>query len=173
MLGKQAERLDVEREPVRGALGPGRGGLLGGQRVVRGVDLDQRKLARVEPQPLVRRVRLPRVPAGGQQRAVDPRRRAHPNLAHKPRVSNSYAATSTPQRCAFCGRPPVPGTRAGLSCGPDPAEGRGFRPPPAPPTRRWRGAPSGCRKAVGRGEPPPAMPTVATWSPAVSAIAPK
>ena len=82
VLGEQAERLDVEGEPGRGPRRPGRGGLLGGQRVVGGVHLDQRELAGVIPQPLLRRVRLRRIPAGRDQRPVGPRRRARPDLPH-------------------------------------------------------------------------------------------
>ena len=63
VLGEQAERLDVEDEPGRGPRRPGRGGLLGGQRVVGGVHLDQAELAGVVTQPLLRRVRLRRIPA--------------------------------------------------------------------------------------------------------------
>ena len=86
VLGEQPERLDVEGEPGRGAFGPGFGGLLGGQRVVGGVHLDQRELARVVPEPFLRRVRLRRVPACLDQRPVGPRRRAHANMSHISRL---------------------------------------------------------------------------------------
>src|SRR5580704_10181732 len=88
VLGEQAERLDVEDEPGRGPRRPGRGGLLGGQRVVGGVHLDQPELPRVVAQPLLRRVCLRRIPAGGDQRPVRPRRRAHPDLAHTRSIGN-------------------------------------------------------------------------------------
>jgi len=42
MLGEQAERLDVDGEPVRCPCRPGRRGPLAGQRIVGGVHLDQR-----------------------------------------------------------------------------------------------------------------------------------
>ncbi len=82
VLGEQAERLDVEGEPVRGPLRPGLRGLLAGQRVVGGVHLDQRELPRVVPEPLFRVGRVRRVPAGVDQRLVGPPRRAHPDLPH-------------------------------------------------------------------------------------------
>ena len=73
MLGEQAERLDVEGEPGRGPRGPRRRGLLGGQRIVGRIHLDQRELAGVIPQPPFRRVRLRRVPARIDQGPVRPR----------------------------------------------------------------------------------------------------
>ncbi len=82
VLREQAERLDVEREPVRRPLRPRRRGLLGGQRVVGGVHLNQRELPRVVPQPLLRRRRGVRVPAGLDQRLVGPPGRANPDLSH-------------------------------------------------------------------------------------------
>ena len=82
VLGEQAERLDVEGEAGRGPLRPRLGGPLGGQRVVGGVHLDQRKLARVVPQSLFRVAGAGRVPAGVDQRLVGSPRRADPDLPH-------------------------------------------------------------------------------------------
>ena len=80
--GEQAEGLDVEAEPAGVRFRPGGRGLLSWQCVVGGVHLDQRELAGVEPQPLLRRAGLRRIPARLDQRLVRPRRRAYPDLSH-------------------------------------------------------------------------------------------
>src|SRR5260370_41619922 len=89
MLGKQAERLDIEGESGRGPRGPRRSGLLGGQGVVSRIDLDQRELPGVVPQPLLRRVRLRRGPARLDPGPVRPRRPAALDLPPTPRVRNA------------------------------------------------------------------------------------
>jgi hypothetical protein len=88
VLGEQAEGLDVEGEPVRGPCRPRLGCPLGGQRVVGGVHLDQRELAGVVLQPVLRIAGARRVPAGINQRLVGPSRRAHPDLSHNRSLGN-------------------------------------------------------------------------------------
>ena len=97
VLGEQAERLDVEGEAGRRAVGPGPSGLLGGQRVVGGVHLHQRELPGVVAQPLLRVVRLGRVPARLDQRPVRPRRGTHPDLSHAPDLPGSAALNPGPR----------------------------------------------------------------------------
>ncbi len=124
MLGEQAERLDVEGEPGRGPRGPRRRGLLGGQRIVGRIHLDQRELAGVIPQPPVRRVRLRRVPAridqGGLWHCL-PASRGHGRIMPGHEVDRSKDASeplrdvSVPQE-SRCQPGRIGNTRLASSC---------------------------------------------------------
>ena len=82
VLGEQRERLDVEPEGRRGAGDPQLAVALVGRRVVGRVHLDQRELLGVVGEPVGRALDFGWVPAGGEQRPVCPRSRAHEDLAH-------------------------------------------------------------------------------------------
>src|SRR5262245_945574 len=105
------ERLDVHHEPVRRALRPALHHLLGGEPVVRGVDLDRVEVLRVpgEPRPGGDAFRVPEL----RERLVRPRARADPDRRrHALRLAEPVSASRLVPRPRLR-RPPETGRRPG------------------------------------------------------------
>ncbi len=147
--GHEAVGLHVHHEPLRAAVGPALGELLGGRPVVRAVGLHHREPGGVEPQAVGRRHRAAGVPVGVlRERLVGPRAGPDPHLAVadvQDRGQRRRAGVA-----ALAGVVGVLGLgaglrlAAGLALGARPSGSQGSRPQACPPRRasqpRWAAA---------------------------------